>query len=181
MEPSAIDPKFVDLVLRNLGTTAARDVELTISPTVQRSVQGGGSEDVWLPATLPVLVPNQEWRTHWDFTPNRVGAGLPDRYEAEVAYKDSQGKERFSTPSVLDWSSYKGRMWMTTYGIHDIGKAAREVSKTLGKWTEGPGGGLGVFARDGDAKDQRRREQTQAWRAEQAAEAQGQLDQESSP
>ncbi len=178
MEPSAADPKFIDLVVRNLGATAARDVELTISPTAQRSLQGGGCEDVWLPTSLPVLVPNQEWRTFWDFTPERSAADLPNRYEAQVAYKDSQGKESFSTPSVLDWSTYKGRQWMTAYGLHDIGKAAREINKTLGKWQEDHRGGLAVFVRDGAAKDERQRERMEALRAQRTAEVQGEIGEE---
>ncbi len=171
MEPGAVDPKFVDLVIRNLGTTAAHDVRLRITPTPQRSGEDGVAEDVWLPQELPVLVPHQEWRTLWDFTPDRSRAGLPDRHEATVTYKDSQDEE-CCTPSVLDWSAYKGRQWVHTYTTHDVGKALREISKTLAKWQEDPQGGLAVFVRDGEAKDDVRQKELQALRARRDAERQ---------
>ncbi len=45
---------------------------------------------------------------------SRVSSGCRSR-QATASYKDSQGKQTFSMPDVRDWSTYKGRQWMTNY------------------------------------------------------------------
>jgi hypothetical protein len=161
MEPSAATPEIVDLVIRNFGATAAHEVRLSIAPALQRSVQGGGSEEVWLPELLPTLVPGQEWRTMWDLGRNRKDSGLPDKHSVKVDFKDAHERP-YSLNFELDWGAYKGRQWVVTYGIHDAAKALREIDKRISKWQEGPHGGLVVFVRDGDEKDRREREERQA-------------------
>jgi hypothetical protein len=161
MEPSAATSEIVDLVIRNFGATAAHEVRLNIVPSLQRSVQGGGSEEVWLPELLPTLVPGQEWRTMWDLGRNRKDSSLPDKHSVKVDFKDAHGRP-FSLNCELDWGAYKGRQWVVTYGIHDAAKALREIDKRTSKWQEGPQGGLAVFVRDGDEKDRREREEREA-------------------
>lgn len=74
------------------------------------------TREVWLPTEIPVLVPQQEWRTRWDLGPNRRDAGLPDRHEAVVTFTDSEGRGpdgdsgRFSYRFVLDWGIYWGQV-----------------------------------------------------------------------
>ncbi|SRR6266487_406524 len=162
MEPSAATVQIIDLVVRNFGTTAAHDVRLTITPRVQRSVEGGGVEDVWLPDRLPTLVPGQEWRTMWDSGRYRPQSELPDQHDARVSFRDSRG-QALSASYQLDWGAFKGRRWVVTYGIHDAAKALREIDKTMKKWREGLAGGLAVYVRDGDEKDRREHEQREAW------------------
>jgi hypothetical protein len=133
MDHSAADPQLLDLVVRNFGTTAATDVVLRIEPKPQRaSASPEGYRDVWLPDRIPTLVPAQEWRQLWDFSPRRGETDLPERHEAVVTFKDSQGKEhRFEY--LLDWGATRSRMYVTTYGVHHGVKALREISDTLSK------------------------------------------------
>jgi hypothetical protein len=141
--------------------TPVPECPLSIVPAPQRSVQGGGSEEVWLPELLPTLVPGQEWRTTWDLGRNRKESGLPDKHSVEVKFKDVHERE-YTLKCVLDWGAYKGRQWVVTYGIHDAAKALREIDKRTSKWQEGVHGGLAVFVRDGDEKDRREREERDA-------------------
>ena len=170
---------FIDLVVRNFGTTVARDIRLQITPQPRRAVQGNDPEDVWLPAGIPALVPGQEWRTWWDFSPQRFKTELPDRHDALVSYSDSQHKELPSTPSVLDWAAYRGRLFVSTYGAHDAAVALQEIGKTLGSWQENIHGGHAVFVGDGTA-NQRGHEYLEALRAKQRADP-GTQDQQGSP
>jgi len=169
MEPSAATLQIIDLVVRNFGATAAYEVRLKIAPRPQRSVQGGGVEDVWLPDVLPTLVPGQEWRTMWDLGRDRKDSGLPDQHRVEVVFSDSRGRA-VSANYQLDWGAYKNRQWVVSYGIHDAAKALREISKTMAKWQESIHGGLAVYVRDGDEKDRRAREERESWQREQTAE-----------
>lgn len=163
MEPNEATPQIIDLVVRNFGNTAARDVTVRFSPPLQRSVEGGSVEDVWFFDRLPVLVPGQEWRTLWDFGPSRAATELPDRYDAVVKYTWSHGPLPPLT-YTLDWTAYKGRRWVTVYGVHDVAKALREMDRTIRRWTEGLRG-LSVFVRDADARDAQLAEELAARRA----------------
>src|SRR5690348_13418530 len=53
----SVDQRYIDLVIRNLGTTAAKDVTVTITPLPQRSGPDG-FESVAFPKAIPTLVPN---------------------------------------------------------------------------------------------------------------------------
>lgn len=157
MEPTEADPHLVDLVLRNFGTTVARDVRITAVPPLRRTGRRGDDpEDVWLPEHIPALVPGQEWRTLWDSSAERAGSDLPDRHDVTISYRDSHNRTLPDTPSALDWAAYRGRRWLGTYGIHHAAKALREIDKTTKKWTD-TRGNLAVRARDGDAADERER------------------------
>jgi len=155
MEPNASTSSCMDLVIRNFGATAAHDVRLKVDPAPQRHAGERGA--VWLPSTIPVLVPGQEWRTFWD-TGERMEGNLPRRHDAIVAFTDSRGRDLPPLRSILDWNAFENRTTIETYGIHHAAKALRQIDKTLAGWREGPSGGLAVVARDGDAKDRRNRE-----------------------
>jgi hypothetical protein len=102
MEPSVADEVHVDLVLKNLGATAALDVQVHIEPQPRRAKQPGLSEALEVPAALPVLVPGHEWRAFWDSIHQRKDSSLPDVHEAVVTFGDSIGK-RHEYRFVLDW------------------------------------------------------------------------------
>ncbi|SOD98781.1 hypothetical protein SAMN06272739_2030 [Blastococcus haudaquaticus] len=150
----------VDIVIRNFGTTVARDVELTVQPSLMRSGHAGREpEQVHLPAQIPALVPGQEWRTWWDLGTARVDfPDLPDRHDVLVTYQDSKGKPLPSTPSVLDWRDFSTREWLVTKGVHEIATALQEIRRTVKSFQNSGRGGMAVFVRDGDAADQRQRE-----------------------
>jgi hypothetical protein len=129
----------LDLVIKNLGTTAAYAVRVEITPTPRRSFDDHrGSREVWLPSVIPVLVPQQEWRTRWDLANHRRDAGLPDRHDATVTFTDSQGRGadgsqgRFNYDFVVDWGAYWGQVGM---GEPDIAESIRdglqEISEKL--------------------------------------------------
>lgn len=158
MEES-ISPDFIDLVIRNYGQTAAFDVKLELNPMPTRTQEG--AEVVELPESIPVLAPGQEWRTHWDQASERHYSALPERHEGTITYwgpKDVY-KDRFISEAILDWSIYKLRRRMVKYGIHDVASSLREMTVTHKKWTEGPRGGMSVIARDGDARDEKGRQE----------------------
>jgi hypothetical protein len=152
-----VDERFVDLVIKNFGKTAAFNVRIGIEPWPHRATDEPHAR-VWLPEDIPTLVPGQEWRTSWDFGPRRAGSGLPSRHAATVHFQDSQ-EELFRLQYVLDWGVYENRMQVTTYGAHHAAKALREIQKTTKRWTESAAGGLSVVTRDGDARDDRLRQE----------------------
>lgn len=159
MESSGVSPHFVDLVVRNFGKTAAFDVQVEAEPGLKRSDGQGGIEDVQLFDKLPTLVPGQEWRTFWDYSPARTDLDVPSLHELVVRYNGAEGQRFKPLHYILDWSAFTSRRWVQQYGVHDAAKALREMQSTIKRWQDGPRGGLAVYTRDGDALDQRRREE----------------------
>lgn len=165
MEPSVADQVHVDLVLKNLGATAALDVQVRIEPPPRRAEWQGLSEALELPATLPVLVPGHEWRTFWDSIHQRKDSGLPDVHEAVVTFGDSTG-ERHEYRFTLDWGPVSRRGYLITYNMHHAASALRDIKTEVKKWREGAGSkGIQVWVRDGEARQERLRQQLDERRA----------------
>lgn len=161
MEPSEATPVFLNIAIRNLGLTGAFNVRVReLTPWPQTSADGTTTERIVLPDVIPVLAPGQEFVQFWDNSRTRLESTLPDRHEGVVTWEDSVGRS-FESKVILDWAVYKARHWIVVYGMHDAAKALREMQKDMLQWREGIHGGLQVYVRDGDAKDQRRREQHQ--------------------
>ncbi|MBB2944811.1 hypothetical protein FB565_004544 [Actinoplanes lutulentus] len=157
MEASQTSQHIVELVVKNFGTTVARNVQMDCQPPLKRTSSGkDATEEVRVFESLPVLVPGQEWRIFWDSGVSRKDANLPDRYEVTLRYQDSHDKNMPPTQAILDWGFYKSRMWVETFGTHHAAKALRELSSSVKQWTESDGG-LSVFVRDGEIEDERRR------------------------
>ena len=120
-DESAADWTAIDLVIKNFGKTAAKDVRVSIDPAPQRAV--GGTEDVWMPTSIPVLVPGQEWRTFWDATQARLKSNLPDHCTVEVEFSDSRGKRLDPLTFDLDWQPLTQRGMVVAYRMHHAAKA----------------------------------------------------------
>jgi hypothetical protein len=86
---------------------------------------------------------------------------LPDHHAATITYRDSQG-ESYCVEVDLDWRMVKDREMVEIYGAHHATKALRDISKSIAKWKEGATGGLAVYVRDGDARDERMRQRREA-------------------
>jgi hypothetical protein len=130
--PNRVSPHAVEIVIQNLGTTGARDVRIACSPPLVRTDQLGGAEQVRLPEVIPFLAPGQEWRTFWDHGVERGRDiyDLPDRYDITATYTDSFDTSH-TTPSMLDWSVFRQRMWVTERTVHDAAKTLESIDKTL--------------------------------------------------
>lgn len=159
---------IIDLVIKNYGVTAARDVRVSIDPWPTRSVDRAGGNRVAIPEVIPILAPGQEWRTMWDSGLQRKDSGLPDVHRGQMTFKGIGGKQ-LESPVVLDWNMYKTRRWVVVYGQHEIADALREIRREVKRWTEGTKG-LSVYSRDGDALDERYRQEFEERMAEIEAE-----------
>lgn len=170
MESSAVDVGFIELVVRNYGKTAARDVRMTATPELRRSTPNGDeTEPVEVFQVLGLLAPGQEWRCYWDRTWMREKVGLPDEYEVALSYSDSAGTPLRPETLPLSWEPFLANGPLEVYGVHHAAKALRELQKTVARFGDsGAGRGVRVYVYDGDARDRRRQDSLAEMRAARA-------------
>ena len=154
-----VDPSMMFFVIKNFGSTAAHDVRVSVDPPMERAWgKTAEPEPINVPATLPMLVPGQEWTTLFDWLPHRILAELKDVYTVTIKYKDSHGNEMAQAVSSIDWTHHGITRKLGVRTTHHIGKSVQDINVTLRKWSEGASGPLSVLVRDGSAKDERERE-----------------------
>lgn len=142
-EPNTTHWGFLELVVKNFGLTPAYDIRLAFDdePTVAPFTDLSTGEEVShlnYPRRIPLLAPNQEWRTNWDSTGRRNDADatseekLKKTFEGTVSYKDSRGKS-FINNAILDWSSFDGTTVIDTYTMHDLVNRVEKQNALIGK------------------------------------------------
>ena len=162
METSEASEQIINLVIKNFGLTAARNVQVNITPWPERSNMPDDYRKVGVPSPLPVLAPGQSWQTVWDTSIARRGSQLPDSHTGTISYDGLEGSH-ILTEFVLDWSIFKSRMHTDIKTIHHAAKSLDEIQESLSRFREGIHGGIKVFVRDGDAKDERSRAEYAEW------------------
>jgi hypothetical protein len=160
-EHNEAHPHFIDLIVRNFGATAARDITIAIDPPLQSSA-GGEIEEVKGPDQIRTLVPGQEWRTFWDSTINREDLGMPSRYTATIEFSDSRGQKLGPYAFDLDWGQIMDRGWIETYGMHQLAEAVRQMRDLLKN--RGDNNHMRVLAYSGEEHDKRERESWEEFR-----------------
>jgi hypothetical protein len=154
-EHNEAHPHFIDLIVKNFGATAARDISVAIDPPLQRSA-GGEIEDVKGPDQIRTLVPGQKWRTFWDSTIHREELSMPRRYTATIEFSDSRSRKLGPYTFDLDWGQIMDRGWIETYGMHQLAEAVRETRDLLKN--RGDHNHMRVLAYSGEEHDKRGRE-----------------------
>jgi hypothetical protein len=156
-------PHCIDLIVKNVGATAARDITITIDPPLKRSASAE-LEDVNGPDQIRTLVPGQEWRTFWDTTIRREELGMPSRYTATIEFSDSRGRKLGPYAFDLDWGQIMDRGWVDTYGLHQLVEAIRDARDALK--SRGDRHYMRVLAYSGEEHDKRERESWEKHRQE---------------
>ena len=132
LEPDRTDPRIVYLVIRNLGVTAAHDVQVSVTPPPVRS-RGAGGGDLPYPTRFPVLVPGQDPRTFWDFGPWRYHERevLEERHQVRIEYTDHRSQSHH-TESWLDWDTVLlGPGWIGRRPLDDVSSHIESMERSL--------------------------------------------------
>ena len=151
-EPSPVDQTFIDIVVRNIGTTPAYDLTISVAPRIERVREESGYEiaDARIfTETIAMWAPGYELRQWFDshiereeVRKERVAAGegpAPEQFTARLTYYGSsrarwfRRRERWVEGQVIDTEIGKGTMYTNIYGIHHIAKSLREIEGLLKK------------------------------------------------
>jgi hypothetical protein len=134
---------FVELVVKNIGTTMARDVRFDFDPVPASTMKRTSLDHLKMYSEgIATLPPGKEIRTLFDNAITRFKAELPDVYRVQVSYKDHEGRRSFEESIDLDFGIYWNRASVTRHGLHEIHKQLDSISTELSKWTAHSGGGL---------------------------------------
>lgn len=147
------DGRALFFVVKNFGSTTAREVRLSLDKPIKRSFKVSGEhETLRIFDILPVMVPGQEWRTFYDTGVGLLQEELTETYTVTASYRDARGRRLPDDTFILDWSTFKDIEWIGEKTMDDIGDVLEKMQRTLASWTDGIRG-LSVVNRDGDAKD----------------------------
>ncbi|MGV0852661.1 hypothetical protein [Mycolicibacterium phlei] len=145
MEPAADDWHLIELVVKNFGRTPAYDIrfEFANPPTVARYEDGYDYLDIValnLPAQIPYLAPNQEWRMVWDSALDRkeLGESIASRFDGAVKYyaeppdpKRRRRRAQCRSAVVLDWSTLHPVERLELLTTHDLARQEKQKLELL--------------------------------------------------
>jgi hypothetical protein len=148
MEPSASDWHLIELVVKNFGRTPAYGIrfEFANPPTVGKyeSAYEDRYVDITelnLPAEIPYLAPNQEWRIVWDSALDRreLGEAIASRFHGAVTYYDQpkdtgrrrQSRPQYRSSAVLDWATLHPVERLELLTTHDLARQEKQKLELL--------------------------------------------------
>jgi hypothetical protein len=130
---------FVELHVRNVGTTLARDIRFEFDKPLETAVGDAN----WNPADLsmfrdgiPSLAPGKVIKVLFDQFVQREEKKLPRTYRATVTYTDSRRKNRYREEILLDLNTYVGTNGINQAGLHEIHKQLEKIAKNVERWTD---------------------------------------------
>jgi hypothetical protein len=159
-----------DLVVKNIGTTLARDVRFAFSPPIKSTDDDLDPNKIKMfREGISTLAPGKEIRTLFEKGPDRHASELPDTYEVTVSYTDQTGKRKYEEKIDLDFGLYWDRLTVTRRGVHDLHKQLETIAKEIRRWRPNIGRGvLTVTAADVRERNAEALERLEEHRAEQA-------------
>jgi hypothetical protein len=153
IQPGAAWSNLLDLVIENIGTTAARDVRITFDPPLKQSHDDGNpiSESALLKDGIRMLPPGRRIKAFFDPSHDRVKTDLPMRHDVTVQLNDARGRRQPDQHYTIDMAYMYGTTEIREYGLHDAAKAITEIQKSVKKWSD-IHGRLKVWVRDEDRR-----------------------------
>lgn len=153
---------YMDLVVKNFGQTTAYNIRITLPPLGvvpwTRADTGEEVTSLYVPESIAVLAPGQDWRTSWDSGIEReeYEGELQTKFAGRVDFDDAMipPKRSYSNPISLDADMFRDSMHVTTEKGRSAEKALYEIAKTLKGYTN-QHQGVWVYAEPGDAQRQR--------------------------
>ena len=167
IQPGPAWSNLLDLVVENIGSTAARDVRFFFEPPLQQSNDSGYpiGESALIRDGIRMLPPGRRIRAFFDTSHERSKGELPMRYDVTVQLKDARGRVQPDQNYTIDLAYMYGTTQVREYGLHDAAKALSEIHKSIKKWAD-IHGRLRVWVRDEDRHlldEQVEHELTGAW------------------
>lgn len=112
-EPNSLNPLVINIVVRNYGSTPARDVKIRPDEPLRRTAESPAHPEraaVQIPY-IAYLAPGQRWETVWDYMPWRLEQEEEQKeVPVEVTYTGIGGDQLEHT--VLDIAQFESRTFI---------------------------------------------------------------------
>lgn len=163
--PSPVSGHILDLVIQNIGKTAARDVKIIFDPPVKSATNMAGYELCDWSAIrdgIKTLAPGRRLTALFDSAVDRFDSDLPRQYVVTVESRDSHGRPQRAMTHILDLEPIFGALHTDIRGVHHLVLEVEKLRKAVEPITKKS---LTVEVYDGPTRDGQRaqaREQHQA-------------------
>lgn len=111
---------WADLVVKNIGKGVARNVRMEFRPEL---VNTENHDLMGLPMIrdgIPMMPPEYEIRTTFDFTKRYFDAGLPMHYDVQLTYTGGIGNAPRENECVADLSPFQHLTHIVRHDMHDL-------------------------------------------------------------
>ena len=127
------DSPIFDLVIKNTGRTAARNVEIAFNPPLQTSLKNYDIEQLaFIHQIIPTLPPEYEIRASVDVIDNVLKSEtLPKQYRVKVTYSGGIKADLRESEYLLDLNVFKGILETHTRSLTDLTRAVERISDQL--------------------------------------------------
>lgn len=127
------DSPIFDLVIKNTGRTAARDVEIAFEPPLQTSLKNYDIEQLaFIHQVIPTLPPEYEIRASVDVIDNVLKSEvLPKQYRVKVTYIGGIKADQREAEYILDLNVFKGILETHTRSMTDLTKAVEKIAEKI--------------------------------------------------
>lgn len=145
IEPGRVWMNWLTLVVENVGSTLARDVQVTFDPPLTTAAANNGlTTSALLRDGIAALPPGRRIETMFDLSHERHERGLPMRYEVTVSFCDARGRKQHPLPYVIDLSYLYDLDPVRADSMHDLVGEVRRIRAEVEGWRAG---GRGVLVR----------------------------------
>ncbi len=128
-----VNRSLADLVVKNIGKGAARDVMLSFEPPLQTTKDIEIANMNIISEGIPFLPPDQEVRAFFDFLPDYFKSELPDQYSATVTFEGGITKARRTNLCIIDFSVYRNLSNVREKTLHDLVVQAEKLTGEIEK------------------------------------------------
>lgn len=161
IEQSPHNWHYMDFVIKNFGQTPAYNIRLTLPPLEVVPYEDMATREqvtsLYVPKTIAVLAPGQEWRTAWDSGIEReeYEGELKTQFVGNVQFDDKMNpnKPSYRNPISLDANMYHNTMRVETTKGKSAEKALYEIADTLQSYKK-QHDGVWVYTIPGDDERQ---------------------------
>jgi hypothetical protein len=129
---------FIQLVVANLGTTMARDVQFKFDPRLESTRDGRPRTTPIADVSLfrdgiPSFPPGKRLVLLFDDGRTRTEAQLPDQYKVQVSYRGDPFKRRIQDSITLDIGTYREWGAIRRKDVHEVAEEIKKLRETLAK------------------------------------------------
>jgi hypothetical protein len=127
---------LMEIVVTNVGSTAAKNVRLAFDPLLERAIDEGTDRKPMFEWSvfhrgISTLPPGHQVRMLFDRGPNRFDLGLPLIHTVTIDCDDYEGNPLDQVEYVLDIEMYRDIHQIRLNTIHDVATELKDLRKDL--------------------------------------------------